>query len=300
MTRGIILLLLVLAIQCGLVATVFWPPPVETAGSVPAALLPFAVAQVDELRIGDEFDNEAVLLKSGKRWLLPELQNLPADPDKVETVLQALDIAPDSWPIAHTTSARQRFQVADYYFQRRLTLLSGGKARGTLYLGTSPGFQKVHARNAAADAIFSVALSTFEVPATNGAWLDPRLLQVRAPVAVDAELYNLYLQDGQWLSRTGGTPDPKALEALLMALKTLRVDGVASEDLQRDLAAIEADLVVNVQSLAGAVTLQLVTLDGRHYIQSSEFPLVFQLNPASYERLAAINAAALSGETRAR
>jgi hypothetical protein len=296
-TRGVTLLLLVLVIQCGLVAVVFWPQHVETVESAHEVLTPFPVTSVDELRIGDEFDNEAVLVKSGERWLLPELENLPADPAKVEAALQALQIAPDSWPIAQSAAARQRFQVADYYYQRRITLLSGGKKLGTVYLGTSPGFQKVHARNANEGDIYSIALSTFDVPAINSAWLEPRLLQVRAPLRIDADLYNLYFENGKWLSRTGGTPDGKELDALIAALKDLQVDGVANEDLQRDLSTVEADLVLDVQSLAGEVTLQLVTLGGKHYIQSSEFPLFFQLNARDYKRLAGVDAGLVAGET---
>ena len=73
---------------------------------------------------------------------------------------------------------------------------------------------------------------------------------------------------------------------------------MANEDLQRDLSTVEADLVLNVQSLAGDVTLQLLTLRGKHYIHSSEFPLFFLLNAKDYERLASVDALLLSGETR--
>jgi hypothetical protein len=297
-TRGVATLLLVLVIQCGLVAVVFWPHSIAVNGSAQEVLTPFSTAEVDELRIGDEFDNEAILVKSGDQWLLPDMENLPADAGKVEEVLKALQIAPGSWPIAHSSAARQRFQVADYYYQRRITLLSGGTKLGTVYLGTSPGFQKVHARNESGNAIFSIALSNFDVPAVNAAWLEPRLLQVRAPLRIDADLYNLYLENGKWLSRTGGTPDEKELEALITALRTLRVDGVASEDTQRDLSMAEADLVLTLQSLTGEVTLQVVTQGGKHYIHSSEFPLFFELNAKTYERLAGVDASLIAGETR--
>lgn len=298
MTRGVGALLLVLVIQCGLVAVVFWPQQIDRVDTAQQVLTPFPTTSVDELRIGDEFDNEAVLIKSGEQWLLPELEDLPADPAKIQSVLKALQIAPGSWPIAHSAAARQRFQVAEYYYQRRITLLSGGTKLGTIYLGTSPGFQKVHARNASEGEIYSIDLSTFEAPAINSAWLEPRLLQVRAPLRIDADLYNLYFENGKWLSRTGGTPNEKELDALISALKTLQIHGVANEDLQRDLSMVEADLVLNVQSLAGEVTLQLVTLGGKHYIHSSEFPLFFQLGAKDYERLAGVDAGLIAGERR--
>ncbi|MEZ5502158.1 MAG: DUF4340 domain-containing protein [Halioglobus sp.] len=296
MSRSVSVLLLVLLIQCALVAVVFWPEQVPAGASELQSLAPFSDAEVDELRIGDEYDNEALLVRSGKQWLLPDLENLPADPARVENLLRGITATPGSWPIAHSPAARQRFQVADYYYQRRLVLLSGGKKLGTIYLGTSPGFRKVHARNADQDAVYSVTLNTFETPAINSHWLDPRLLQVRAPLRIDADLYNLRLEDGHWISATGGTPDEGELEALITALRTLQVQGVADEDLQRDLGDAEADLVLRVQSLAGEVTLQLVSQGDKHYIHSSEFPLFFKLGASDFERLTGIDARRIAGE----
>ncbi|MEZ5570469.1 MAG: DUF4340 domain-containing protein [Halioglobus sp.] len=298
MSRAITVLLLLMLIQCGLVAVVFWPQDQRAGETAPQTLIPFATATVDELRIGDDYDNEAVLVKSGEQWLLPDLENLPADPEKVKAVLEAIQLQPGNWPIARSSAARQRFQVADYYYQRKLTLLADGEKLGTLYLGTSPGFRKVHARNEQEATIYSIPLNTFELPAVSDAWLEPRLLQLRTPLRIDADLYNLYLEDGHWLSRTGGTPDEQELETLLATLKSLKVEGVADEDLQRELSDAEADLVLNIQSLAGEVTLELVSLNGGHYIHSSEFPLFFKLNRGDYERLAGIDVSLIAGDTR--
>lgn len=296
MNRAVPVLLLVLLIQCGIVAIVFWPQQSPGTGATGPGLAPFSVDAIDELRIGDEFDNEAILVKSGQQWLLPDLENLPADPAKVDTLLQSITGQAGSWPIARTPAARQRFQVADYYYQRRLTLRSAGEKLATLYLGTSPGYRKVHARNEQQDAIFSIPLNTFETPAVSADWLEPRLLQVRAPLRIDADLYNLHFENGVWLSGTGGTPDEQELETLITALKALQVDGVADEDAQRELSAVEADLVLKIQSLAGDVTLELLTLNDNHFIHSSEYPLFFKLSAYDFDRLMGIDFRLVSGE----
>jgi len=298
--HAVTVLLLVLLIQCGIAAAVFWPRQHEAGQAATQTLASIAKEAIDELRIGDEFDNEAVLVRTGDRWLLPELENLPADADKVEALLRSISEQQLSWPIARSPAARQRFQVADYYYQRRLALLSGGDMQGTLYLGTSPGFRKVHARRAGDDAIYSIDLNTFDVPATSDAWLEPRLLQVRAPVRIDADLYNVYLDNGVWRSGTGGTPDEKEIHALITALKSLQVDGVAEESLQRELAEAEAELVLKVQSLAGEVQLELITLGNEHFIHSTEFPLFFKLSALDHDRLAGIDARRISGEAKGR
>ena len=296
MNRAVPVLLLVLLIQCGVAAIIFWPKQSPGSGPTEQGLAPFPVDKIDELRIGDEFDNEAILVKTGKQWLLPDLENLPADPTKVESLLQSITGQAENWPIARSPASRQRFQVADYYYQRRLTLWSASEKLATLFLGTSPGYRKVHARNENQDPIYSITLNTFDTPAVSTDWLEPRLLQVRAPLRIDSDLYNISLENGVWRSATGGTPDEKELESLIAALKALQVDGVADEDLQRELFTAEADLVLNIESLAGEVTLELITLNDNHYIHSSEYPLFFTLSAFDFDRLTGIDFRLVSGE----
>lgn len=295
MKRWVTALLLVLLIQCGIVAAVFWPQQAPQQ-SATRAFAAFPVNAIDELHISDEFDNEAVLIRSGKQWLLPEMENLPADAARVDALLRDLTTQSGIWPIAQSPAARQRFQVADYYYQKRLTLLSSGQELATLYLGTSPGFRKIHARNAQQDEIYSIALDTVEIPAVNDGWLDTRLLQVRAPLRIDTDLYNLYFENGRWMSATGGAPDKVELDTLISTLRDLQVAGVAGEDLQRDLSTAEADLVITVQSLAGDVTLEIVAHSGEQFIQSSEFPLFFTC-ATDCERLTSVDAGRIAGES---
>ena len=292
-------LLFVLLIQCGITAAVMWPANSAENSSTNHILAPSSMGSIDEIHIGDEFDNEAVLVKSGEQWLLPNLENLPADSTKVNSLIENVINNTVVWPIAHSPAARQRFQVADYYYQRRLTFFSQGKNLDTIYLGTSPGFRKVHARNDNQDAIFSITLNTFDTPAVSGAWLEPRLLQIRTPVRIDSDFYNLRFENGHWLSGIGGTPDESELESLITALKSIQIDGVANEDLQRELSSAEADLILHIQSLAGDVTLELITLDNEHFINSSEYPFFFKLSAFDFDRLTGIDPRLVSGEDNA-
>jgi hypothetical protein len=289
-------LLLTLLLQCAAVALAIWPAREQATISPEQALAPYSMEMIDELRIGDEFDNEAVLVRSGERWLLPDLEHLPADPEKVESLLQSISGQENNWPIARSPSSSQRFQVADYYYQRRLTLLTAGEELGVIYLGTSPGFRKVYARNENQSAIYGIAFNTFDAPAVSGLWLDPRLLQVRAPLRIDADLYNLKLENGVWRSGTGGTPDKQALAALLEALKTVQIEGVAKEGIQRELSAVEPDYILDIESLSGEVTLSITTLNEQHFIKNSKFPHFFKLSAYDFDRLTEIDSLRIAGE----
>lgn len=295
MKQSVAALLLILIIQSFITASLLWPDKESANLRTDQTLWAFSASTVDEIRIGDEFDNEVWLIKSGKQWLLPDLENLPADSVKVRALIQSVSGEQETGAIAHSPAARQRFQVADYYYRRRLTLFSTAQTLSTIYLGTSPGFRKVHARNARQDAIYSITLSTFEAAATSAAWLDPKLLQVRAPIKIETAFYTLSFQSGRWVSGTGGEPDKAELQRLISALKTLQIDGVAGEDMQRELATKEADMMITVQGLTGTVTLELITVNNRHFAYSSEYPLFFRLVAYDFDRLTGIDFRLISG-----
>lgn len=296
MNRVVVSLLLILLIQCAMVITVYWPQTGATDKSPAESMAPFSRDLVDEIYVGDEYDNETLLHKVGDHWLLPELEGLPANTEMVNQLLDGIISAGNNWPVAESVAARQRFQVASYYYQRRIKLLGDHQLLGTFFLGTSPGFRKVHARNEAQSAIYSLQFNAFDAPGASGHWLDRKLLQIRTPIAITADGYSLQRQDSEWRSGMGQVPDERELEALLSALRSLQVEGVATEDRQRDLAEAEAALVIKVRSLAGDITLELFHLDGRYYIHSSEYPLFFLLGAYDYDRLTSVDVALISGE----
>lgn len=292
--RWIALLTLALVLQLGVLASRYWDAsgdtPGERAGN--ARLLP-ARMKVTQLLISDEYDNETVIARRGEYWVLPELLDLPADADKVNSMLAIL--ATDHlWPVAVSTAARQRFQVAEYLYQRKLVIAAANGDETVVYLGTSPGFRKVHARNEARDEVLSIPLNVHDVPAFPGAWLDPRLLQVRTPVGIDGDSYSLRFENGGWVSGFGGTPNPAEVEALLDTLRTLHVEGVASVDMHRELMNAEAALELRVRGLAGTVTLELFAADDRYFVLSSEYPLFFRLSRYDFDRLTGVDFSRMS------
>ena len=299
MNRNLVSLLLLLLIQCVLVAAVYWPGSGKQ-GSAIEAMAPFDRYRVTELYVGDEFDNETALKKVGERWFLPELEGLPADTLMVDKLLDAITNSANNWPIADSIAARQRFRVASYHYRRRISLLAGEQELGTFLLGTSPGYGKIYARNQSQLAIYSIPFNAHDAPGVSGAWLDRKLLQTRAPVRISADAYSLGLEGDQWLSGMGETPDERELQALLAALRSLQIDGLASEDDQRDLAEAEADMVLTIESLAGTVTLELFRMGERYFIHSSEYPLFFSLSAYDYDRLAGIDDRLISGAQNAR
>ena len=97
------------------------------------------------------------------------------------------------------------------------------------------------------------------------------------------------------MSGSGGVPDERELERLLGALRNLRIEDVANADLQRELAAAEADIALDVVDLGGQVSLELFTVGERHFIHSSNYPYFFALSAWDFERLATVDLDLISG-----
>jgi len=58
--------------------------------------------------------------------------------------------------------------------------------------------------------------------------------------------------------------------------------------------------VLEVESLAGTVTLELLRRGDSHFVKSSEYPFYFTISADDYDRLAGIDVGAISGETEPR
>lgn len=202
----------------------------DAGGDRQATLLAFAPPAVEELRLGAPELDEPLVIRSGDAgWVLPS--GLPADGAKVEQVIEQLAGLRAAWPVATSASARERFEVTGDNHQRHVQLVAGGAAVAELYLGTSPGYQRVHARRADDDAVFSVELSNYQLPTEADEWLDKTLLQARGDIVsvTRAGAWRLHRdgEDGAW--QVDDAPaDPEAAAELVRRLRELRVTGTAA------------------------------------------------------------------------
>lgn len=295
MNRAGYALLLLLLVQLALVAKLYWSDQMVDLSQSGTSLADTGPFLIDEIHIQDGKGVETRLNKVDGHWILPEQDGLPADTARVENLLELLTATDPGWPVAHTLPARQRFQVASYHYRRRVELWAHGESISAVFLGTSPGFRKVHARNEAEDEIFSIALNLYETSSSPDQWLDRKLLQMHGLLRIASQGYSLDRSGGAWHAAGGDTPDPRELEALLAALRSLQVTGLASEAARDELAFAEASIILQIESLGGEVTLELYALGEEQYIISSEFGRPFKLSAYSFDQLTGIDALLLSG-----
>lgn len=272
-----------LAAQLLLIAVVYWPGSPDAAIDR-APLLPDGLAKADQWRIEDGDDNSVVLKREGEKWLLPELGNLPANSDKVNRTLGKLADTNEGWPVASSDAARERFEVDEDSFQRRLSADTSGEELVTLLLGTSPGFRNVHVRNSTQQAIYSIPFNTYEVPAKADGWLDSSLLQIEEPTAISGADYQLSKSGEEWQSADDRQVDSDGIKSLLDALAYLQVNGIADSDAEARLADLDATMTLSVSDANGSYALSLYEVDESRYVRSDQYSQLFKVSSYDFDR----------------
>ena len=176
MSKHITLLSVVLAAQLLLVAVVNLTGEDYETFEAEDLLLSIDTQTVDGIRMEHGTDSvvldSVVLHRQEGQWRLPERGNSPANPHRVEQLLNSLAGLKKGWPVARTRGAAQRFNVDEKQFEQKLILLSGGHTEVTLYFGSSPGFRKVYVRQGHEDDVFAVEFDTSTTAVKTDDWVD--------------------------------------------------------------------------------------------------------------------------------
>ena len=222
-----------LAIQLGLVAVLL----AARAGSdvAPEPFLNFDADSVDSVTVANA-EGDIRLAKGENGWQLPD--GVPADGDKVKTALDKLAEADGGWPVANSAATAERFEVTEDNHQRHIQLAAGDDTLADFYLGTSPGYRKVHARRADDDAVYAIGFANYEAGVTASDWLDRSLLQAEGTITGLRRVDGFGLakdDDGDWTVANGEAPagglDAGKTETLAGRFTGLSVLGISDADL---------------------------------------------------------------------
>lgn len=193
-------------------------------------LLRFDQQAVDELRIEDGTTSLALHKRDGQ-WRLPDMGDSPADQGNVERLLSRLASLEKGLAVATSPGAAKRFKVDEGAFERKLTVLAQDQPQAVLYVGSAPGFRKVHARPRGEEAVYAVTLDTWEASPRAEDWIDKAILKVDEAEVVGLELPGLVLRregESLRLADLGAGEETLSTEArtLLSKVADLRIIGV--------------------------------------------------------------------------
>ncbi len=239
-------------------------------------LLDFAPESIDRVVIADQTDSVALERKDNK-WLIGAV---PVDATKADKLVSDFANFSSPWPVSTTESSTERFEVTAEKFQRHLTFYKGDEVVGEVWLGTSPGFQRVHARREGSDSVFSIAFSNFQAPVKTEEWLDKALLAADGAVKSVVSPFGFKLEMGKegWLV-DGVAANQEKSAVFAERFENLRVLGPGDAAGAGDEAAGTDKGTFTVVDGKGEYTLQLKQGAGEneYFIFSSRSPGSYKL-----------------------
>ncbi|GJL73949.1 DUF4340 domain-containing protein [Nitrosomonas sp.] len=250
MKKLIVLLCGVLVAQLVLAVIVFVSGEEYGAYEAEEKLLVFDVTAVDRIQI-ENGSSSVVLTKQADKWVLPELDDFPADQHNVVQLLDKLAAMKKGWPVATTSGASRRFKVDEDEFERKLTLSTKENTLGQLFIGDSPGFRKVHVRNSGDAEVFAVDFNTWEASADAGDWIDKRILAFSAEKLLQVEMPDFVLRredDEMQLADLTNQEEVnrQAIQTLVNNLSGLQIDSLLDEKDKPGSSTDEADFKLKV------------------------------------------------------
>jgi hypothetical protein len=212
-----------LVIQLVIVALLLWNQ--NRADSAVEKLLDMEAKRVDHIVIADASE-KIELIRKDDIWMVGDA---PADATKANKLVNDFAGFESAWPVATTSTSAERFEVTEEKFQRRITFRSGENVLGDVLLGTSPGFQRVHARHVGAEAIYAVNFSNFQASTKADDWIDKAVLAADGAIKslVAPSGFRLEKGDEGWLL-DGAAADQDSATTFSERFENLRIIGTAA------------------------------------------------------------------------
>ncbi len=293
MSRSIKLLLLLLVLQAGLVAWVNLPGEDPGAFEADRTLLSLDVESVDTVTIEQMSAAPLRLARKDAGWTLPEMGDFPVSSAKIEQFTEKLLGARRSWPVGKTMVAARQFKVTPDQFERRVRLLRGTDVLGDVFLGSSPGFRKVHARLDGDQHTYAIDFNAFDAPVDADPWYDTEILKtaVEDIARIDLGVYALKADDGGF--QVQGLRENEETDTEPVRQFVERVTGVDFKDVlfNDGKALFEAGkpvLEYTIEMKEGSTIKHTVVSaeDGDDYIlKSSAWPHYFKVDREGFDEL---------------
>ncbi len=293
MSRSIKLLLSLLVLQAGLVVWVNLPSDDTGALEADKPLLTVDRGSMDTVTIERQDKPTLRLARKDGGWVLADKGDFPVSPARFEKFADKLLDAKRSWPVGKTLVAARQFKVTPVRFERRVRFLQGTEVLGDVFLGSSPGFRRVHARLDGDDHTYAIDFNAFDAPAEAGQWYDTELLKTAAEdiVRIDLGSYALKAGDGGFEveglredEETDAGPVKDLVERVARVgfKEVLSVDGKTRFDGGRPI------LEYSIETKTGSTITHTVVSpkEGDYYIlKSSAQPHYFEVERERFDKL---------------
>jgi hypothetical protein len=287
MKRFTLILIAVLAVQLTLALALTFTGSNYAAFKADEPLLAFDKSKIDEIAIDESGGKSVTLKKAAGEWIVPGLSGFPAAEAPVTSLLTKLAELKKGWPVATTSDAAERFKVTDKKHERRIVLSSGGEKQAELLLGESPAFKQIYARAADDNAIYNVAMATYEAGAAGEDWMQRNFLSIPIDKTASIAMGDIVIEKGKdgKFAVAGLSADQQSkkseVDRLIGAVIHARFDSVEGKG-KEALAKLGApDIQITVKRTEGAPVIYKYKKDAKgddYLFASSEHDYLFRVS----------------------
>ncbi len=288
-------LALLLAMQAGLAVVTWWPA--DRSAFTPHRLLEIDPADVTAIEIarrpaGDDEPAWLELRRDGSGWVIPSANGYPADPARVEQLIERVAGMQVRAPIATTAASHNALSVGERDYGRRVVVRTGETAH-ELIIGAALS-NSVNVRLAGSDEVHvAEGLSEFSVADTPSSYWAREYVNAPADEISSFFLRNAHgafraERDGEgWRiadAPEGRQADGEAIDELLESLVGLRLAEPVGTEVREahgldDGARVSWTIAADDQSLAGGYGVGAV--DGSNaFVKADGDPFVVKVSEA--------------------
>jgi hypothetical protein len=275
----------VLVAQIVLSVVVFWPRA-STASQRESLFPDVETGDVTALTIVDEEGNVIELAKVTGEWVLPNVDDYPAQGDAVNAFLDKLLAISTGRLVTQSDTSHKRLQVAPDEFVRRVTFETGDGTQETLYLGSSPQFGAMHFRlEGRSETYLTDELTSFDANARASAWIDTSYQSVTQEDITRLTLENgngtfVFEKDeeGNWILvdlAEDETLDEAQVTSLLRRAAVVNMQAPLGREEQPSYRMDDPNALVTLEAEEATVTLRVGAKDAdaaSYVVKSSESP----------------------------
>ena len=258
----------------------------ENAEKGETSLAHFIPGDITSVEIAGTKNKKVILKKEHGKWKLPEHFNFPADSKAVNDFLKDLAGLEAGWPVATTEDAFDRFKVGPENFERHIVLFKNGEKSAEIFLGTSPGVRKIHARTSGNNNIYEVRFSLFKAATDPDSWIDKDLLRIDQPAVTAIELpaVKIIKKNGSLQPDDLGANETVVkggVEGLVNKVCTLSIEGVLGtsppEGFKADSPGFQFAVVLEPDNLRRDYIFSKPEGKGYYILKTSDRPEYFKV-----------------------
>ena len=249
---------------------------ISSTGSKKAAKAPFLnidFTVIDAIDIVSD-GRQITLKKDGEHWSAIENQGLASPKGTISNLLEELKKLEVNWPVATTPSAAERFEVSSENAQKIVKFKQGSNLLTTLYLGSSPGLRKVHARIDGSNDIYAVEFASHRFSSDSNEWFDKSLLKIDTQItAIKTEKFELQLDqkdNATWILNSlpeGKVSDDTAINAWVEQVRNLEVNKLIRPEVAEKITIQNPALTMNIDTKTESINYAFYTSNEETFIK---------------------------------